>query len=62
MRALFIFPIAVTAPVVMVLALQSVTGDPLSAVLLELLLLITFAAWFSHPVRKARPMSPQRFG
>ena len=61
MRAL-IFPIAVAVPVVMVLALQSVTGDPLIAVLVELLLLITFAAWFSHPVAKIRPMSPQRFG
>ena len=60
MRALLLFLFAVTAPVVMVLALQSVTGDPLIAVLVELLLLITFAAWSCHAAGKSRPMSPQR--
>jgi hypothetical protein len=41
------------------MALQSVTGDPLIAVVVELVLLATFAAWFSRPDGQSRTASRQ---
>ena len=62
MRELFIFPIATAAPVAMFQGLQLITGDPLAAVVLGLVLLITFASWFSRPASEGKSTGRRRFG
>lgn len=55
MRAFFVLPVAAIVPFAIFAAMQSVTGDPLSAVVLGLLLLISVGAWFAAPIAASGP-------
>lgn len=46
MRALIVMPIVMALMLLVSRALTNVTGDPLSAVIIELILLITATSWF----------------
>ena len=47
MGPIFIVPAALIVPVAVIRSLQTITGDPLSAVFLALILFITVAARFA---------------
>jgi len=47
MRSIFLIPAAIIVPFTMIYFLKMITGDPLSAVFLALIIFITLAAWFA---------------
>ena len=47
MRAYILVPMAIIVPFAVCLGLNAVTEDPLSAVFLGLVLIVTILAWFS---------------
>jgi len=47
MRPVFLIPAVSIVPFVVIYFLKTITGDPLSAVFLALILFVTVAAWFS---------------
>lgn len=49
MRPYFLFPLLVIVPFVVIHFLKMITGDPLSAVVLGLVIFVTVAAWFAGP-------------
>ena len=49
MRPYILFPALVIVPFAVIAFLRTITGDPLSAVVLALILFITVAAWFAGP-------------
>lgn len=49
MRPIFLIPAAVIVPFAMIHFLKMITGDPLSAVGLALIIFVTVAAWFAGP-------------
>ena len=53
MRPFLLIPALVIVPFAMVHLLKSITGDPLSAVVLGLTIFITVAAWFAGPSASA---------
>lgn len=54
MRPIFIIPAAIIVPFAVIHFLKMLTGDPLSAVGLALIIFITVAAWFAGPSGTAR--------
>jgi hypothetical protein len=48
-----LFPALVIVPFAVIAFLRTITGDPLSAVVLALIIFITVAAWFAGPSASA---------
>ena len=55
MRAYILVPIAIIVPFAVCLGINALTDDPLSAVFLGLVLIVTVLAWFSGAERNRRP-------
>lgn len=62
MRALLLVPMTLVVPPALFSALQAVTGDALSAIVLGLLLLITLGGWIAGRPLAAGPGQPKRAG
>ena len=52
MRPIFLIPALVIVPFAAIALLKTITGDPMSAVVLGLVIFVTVAAWFA-----GRPVS-----
>ena len=55
MRALIVAPIVIGLVLLVSRALTLVTGDPLSAVTIELIVFVTVSAWLAGPPRRRAP-------
>ena len=49
MRPIYLIPAVSIVPFAVIYFLKMITGDPLSAVILALIIFITVAAWFAGP-------------
>jgi|GEM_PF-2735701 len=49
MRPYLLFPLLVIVPFAVIHFLKMITGDPMSAVVLGLVIFVTVAAWFARP-------------
>lgn len=49
MRSFILIPALVIMPFAVIALLKTITGDPMSAVVLGLVIFVTVAAWFAGP-------------
>ncbi len=60
MRSYILIPALVIVPFAMIALLKTVTGDPMSAVVLALVIFVTVAAWFARPSAYASSAANRR--
>ncbi|HYN46098.1 MAG TPA: hypothetical protein VES64_05360 [Allosphingosinicella sp.] len=60
MRSFILIPTLVIVPFAVIALLKTVTGDPMSAVVLGLVIFVTVAAWFAGPSASASPAVSRR--